>query len=320
LQGNTYQSGWHLLGNPYLASIDLDHTANPDFDNAVLVLRTHGPLAGTYQPVTMSGTSVLPPFQGFMARKSVVGGTATFTFNNTNRSRTTETFYKNGEHQMSLTVAGNGYSDVTYFNFDPRSTTGYDADLDGGKLSSVWGQPTLYSLIGSAWASINTNPDVLSTRNILLGFSPGNDGVFQFTASGFENLENTTVYLEDKKERVMHNLSAMPQYMFSASKTDANERFVLHFNYEAPSGVNYIAETGLNIFSYENTVVVDFSKLKLEAAHEIVIYDILGKVISRDKFAGKVYTKKLDITEPMYVVVKTSNGHTPVSKKLFVTK
>jgi hypothetical protein len=319
-QGNQYESGWSLLGNPYLASIDLDFAANSDFENAVQVLHTSGPFAGTYQPVVMSGSGVLAPFQGFMARKAVNGGTATFTFNSSNRSRTTATFQKNGEHQMSLTVVGNGYSDVTYFNFDANSTTGFDYDVDGGKLSSMLGQPTLYSIIGGTWASINTNPDVASTPSIPVGFNPGNDGVFQFNGSGFEDLANTTVYLEDKKENVMHNLTAMPEYTFSAVKGDNNERFVLHFNIEAPSSVKPIVENSMKVFSFENNVVVDFSNAKTQGEHTIVIYDILGKVISNENFTGKVYTKPLEVSEPMYVVVKANDGNTFVSKKLFVTK
>lgn len=319
-QGNQYESGWSLLGNPYLASVDLDFAANPDFENAVQVLHTSGPFAGTYQPVTMSGSGVLAPFQGFMARKAVTGGTATFTFNSTNRSRTTTTFQKNGEHQMSLTVVGNGFSDITYFNFDANSTTGFDYDVDGGKLSSMLGQPTLYSIIGSTWASINTNPDVQSTPTIPVGFNPGNDGTFQFNGSGFDELPNTTVYLEDKKANVMHNLSAMPEYTFTAVKGDDNERFVLHFNFEAPSGVKPVVENNMKVFSFENNVVVDFSNANTQGEHTIVIYDILGKVISNENFTGKVYTKPLEVSEPMYVVVKANDGNTFVSKKLFVTK
>lgn len=319
-QGNFYESGWSLLGNPYLASLDLDFAVNSDFENAVQVLHTSGPFAGTYQPVLMSGSGVLAPFQGFMARKAVTGGTATFTFNSSNRSRTTTTFQKNGEHQMSLTVVGNGFSDITYFNFDANSTTGYDYDMDGSKLSSMLGQPTLYSIIGSTWASINTNPNVQSTPSIPVGFNPGNDGTFQITANGFDELPNTTVYLEDKKANVMHNLSALPEYTFTAKKGDLNERFVLHFNYEAPTAVKPIEENGVKVFSFENNVVVDFSNVKIQDEHTVVIYDILGKVISNENFVGKVYTKSLDINEPMYVVVKTNDGNTFVSKKLFVTK
>ncbi|MCS6935549.1 MAG: S8 family serine peptidase, partial [Chitinophagales bacterium] len=121
-QGSTYQGGWHLLGNPYLASLDLDYTVNTDFDDNVLVLHTHGTYAGTYQPLSMSGFEVLAPFQGFFARKSVSGGAATFNFSNSNRSMTQTAFHKNGAYQMSLLVQGNGYADITYFNFNPLAT------------------------------------------------------------------------------------------------------------------------------------------------------------------------------------------------------
>ncbi len=319
-QGNQYESGWSLLGNPYSASLDLDYSVNGDFENAIQVLHTSGLFAGTYQPVTMSGSDVLAPFQGFMARKAIQGGSATFTINAANRSRTTTTFQKNGEHQMSLSVIGNGFADITYFNFDANSTTGFDVDADGGKLSSYHGQPTLYSIIGATWASINTNPDVPSTPNIPLGFNPGSNGAFQFAGTGFDEIPNTTVYLEDKKAGVMQNLTAQPEYIFSAVKGEANERFVLHFNYEAPSSVSTVENNSMKVFSFNNNVVVDFSNAATQEAHTIVIYDIMGKVISHENFNGKVYSKSLEINEPMYVVVRTNDGNSIVSKKLFVTK
>ncbi|MDW8274749.1 MAG: hypothetical protein RMJ53_11020, partial [Chitinophagales bacterium] len=156
-QGNTYDGGWHLLGNPYLASLDLDYSINGAFDDNILVLHTHGPFQGTYQPLSMSGPGLLAPFQGFFARKTLVGGApATFSIQNTWRSRTGTAFHKNGGHQMSLLVQGNGYADITYFNFNPEATNGYDAAYDGGKFLSFSGQPTIYSLIGGTWASVNT--------------------------------------------------------------------------------------------------------------------------------------------------------------------
>ncbi|MDW8273759.1 MAG: Ig-like domain-containing protein, partial [Chitinophagales bacterium] len=153
LQMNNYQGGWHLLGNPYLAALDLDYSLNGGFDDNVLVLHTHGPHAGTYQPLSMSSNDVLAPFQGFFARKSLVGTSPeTFNIQQANRRRTQTAFHKNGAHQMSLEVEGNGYADITYFNFDENSTNGFDPEYDGGKFRSFEGQPTIYSLIGGVWA------------------------------------------------------------------------------------------------------------------------------------------------------------------------
>ncbi|MDW8272770.1 MAG: G8 domain-containing protein [Chitinophagales bacterium] len=320
LQGNTYQGGWHLLGNPYLASLDLNASANSAFDDNVLVLHTHGTFAGTYQPVSMSSTAVLPPFQGFFARKTIIGGSpATFTISNTDRRRTAATFHKADEHQMSLMVEGNGFADITYFNFNEDATNGYDPQYDGGKFASFLEQPTLYSLIGSVWASVNTNKNVESTPSIPVGFKPGKNGTFRFVATGFDALPNTTVYLEDKKTNTLHNLTNIPEYTFTANVNDIQERFLLRFSVETPSSVINAENNLIKIFSHENKVIVDFTKA-VSGTHNIVLYDILGREISNENFTGKIYSKLLDIEEPMYVIVKTNDGNKIISKKVFLTK
>jgi hypothetical protein len=283
-QGNSYEGGWHLLGNPYLASLDLDYAANSAFDNNVLVLHTHGAFAGTYQPVSMSGNGVIAPFQGFFARKSIIGGApATFSFNNTNRSRTQTAFQKAGEHQMSLQVEGNGFADITYFNFNAQATNGFDADFDGGKFSSFLNQPTIYSIIGGTWASVNTNPDVASTQHIPVGFNAGSDGVFQITASGFDELVNTTVYLEDKKENVMHNLTQTPYYTFAAQKGDNNERFVLHFN-QMVSSIDNEATSPISVNLFPNPasemVYIEVKEAKRKNQQiRVELVDMNGKTV-----------------------------------------
>jgi hypothetical protein len=283
-QGNSYEGGWHLLGNPYLASLDLDYSINADFDNHVLVLHTHGTFAGTYQPLSMSGSGVIAPFQGFFARKSAVGGApATFSFSKTNRSRTQVAFHKAGEHQMSLQVQGNGFADITYFNFHANATNGFDSEFDGGKFSSFLNQPTIYSLIGGTWASVNTNTDVQSTPYILVGFNPGSDGTFQITASGFDELPGTTVYLEDKKENLMHNLTQTPQYTFSAQTTDKKERFVLHFN-QTISAIDNEAETTMSVKLFPNPATGVFYVESKDAKHNnlemrVELVDMNGKTV-----------------------------------------
>ncbi|MDW8420196.1 MAG: T9SS type A sorting domain-containing protein, partial [Chitinophagales bacterium] len=321
LQMNNYQGGWHLLGNPYLAALDLDYSLNGGFDDNVLVLHTHGPHAGTYQPLSMSSNDVLAPFQGFFARKSLVGTSPeTFNIQQANRRRTQTAFHKNGAHQMSLEVEGNGYADITYFNFDENSTNGFDPEYDGGKFRSFEGQPTIYSLIGGVWASVNTNTNVASTPRIPVGFSPGKDGTFRITASGFEGLSNTTVYLEDRKEKVMQNLSQSPNYIFVAHKNDNQERFVLHFQQSPVSKISDPFNYDLRVTVFPNPatgmIYIEIQD-ELNKGEEInvEIVDVNGKVVQTNKVLPN---KGIDISllAPAVYQIKISTSIGTAFKRL----
>jgi hypothetical protein len=288
-QGNPYNFGWSLISNPYQASIDLNAVDNADFDDNVLVLNTHGMFPGTFQPVSMAGSGLLAPFQGFIARKSTVGGTATFKVNATDRRRAASTFHKYGDHQMNLMVVGNGFADITYLNFDPNSTDQYDAKHDALKAASNSGQPTLFTYILGSWSSINTNPDVITTPTVRVGFKPGANGTFMFQGEGFDEVPNTTVFLEDLRDNVMQNLTAIPDYTFTSDVNDATDRFLLHFRFEAPNSIGNSEENLSAIKMFPNPTS-GMLVLETDAKEDmrVEITDMNGKVV----IATEMYRNK----------------------------
>ncbi len=319
-QGNTYFAGSHLLSNPYMASLDLDRNANPDFDNVIQVLHTTGTHAGTFQPLEMSSADVVAPFQGFYVKKSLAdygAAPATFTIKSTDRKATGATFQKTGSHQMALEVIGNGFADVTYFNFRPGATDSYDPDYDGGKMPSFNGQPTLYSIIGAEWASINSNADVQSTPFIPLGFVPGANGTFMFQGTGFDEIPNTTVYIEDKKLNLMHNLTAIPDYTFVSGKSDNRERFMLHFNYEQPSAIGAVDNAGFKIYPNPASGIV-WIESETKENFTIEIYDMAGRKIDAPVHKTFSGSGALDISMLASAVyqVKITGSKSAIVKRL----
>ncbi|WP_230687741.1 hypothetical protein, partial [Streptococcus pneumoniae] len=82
------------VGNPYLSTINLGDKTAAGFDNQAQVWQTSGPYSGTYQSVVMgSGSAFVAPFQGFMVRKSVAGGSASFAVGRSECVNNTSTFY-----------------------------------------------------------------------------------------------------------------------------------------------------------------------------------------------------------------------------------
>ena len=288
-QGNSFNGGWNLVANPYQAPIDLDVASNADFDDNVLVLRTHGSFPGTFQPISMAGSGVLAPFQGFLARKSIAGGNATFRINATDRRVATSTFHKSGDHQMNLMVVGNGHADITYLNFNPSSTDQYDSKLDALKVASSTGQPTLFTYILGSWSSINSNPDVITTPTVRVGFKPGENGTFMFQGEGFADVPNTTVYLEDLRDNVMQNLTVISDYTFTSDINDAPDRFLLHFRLESPNAVTNNKDQYATIRMYPNPASgMLFMETDMKEDVKVEVIDINGKVvIVTDMFRNK---------------------------------
>lgn len=290
LQVHGFNSGWHLIGNPYQASLDLDATANSNFDNNVVVLNTHGSFAGTYQPLSMSGTGIVPPFQAFMAHKSTTGGTATFSMGLTggteDRTVTGATFHKTDEYGMTVQVEGNGFADITYVDFNSDATPNYDAAYDGYKFPSNLGQPTLYTLIDEQWTSVNIHPDVPSTPFIPMGFEPGTDGTFEISADVLGLPQGTTVTLEDIRENVFQNLNNNPHYSFTSSTTDNRNRFILHFN-DITTVMEEEANTHAKVWSNADRIMIDASGLKENTVASI--YNAAGQLIRESSItAGQV--------------------------------
>lgn len=275
LQGNPYNSGWHLLSNPYLASVDLSYAGgNTAFDNNVQVMHTFGGFAGTYQPLSMSGTELLAPFQGFMVRNSSAGA-GTFTFNEADRRLATATFQKTGiVDGLDILVEGNGFADITKIRFDADATIGYDTYYDAYKFPSKLGQPTLYTVNDDEWSSINTKPDVASTPSIPMGFQPGTDGTYTFSVE-MDLPTGVTAILEDEQLGLFQNLNDVPTYSFSSLATDDWDRFTIHF-----SMVTDVEETFVNrpsVFCDGTTLTV--VNAGVNESVTMTLYDLTGRVL-----------------------------------------
>jgi hypothetical protein len=336
-EGHAFNSGWSLIGNPYPSSVDLSASRNTNgFDNQIQLFIPTGQYKGTYQPriLGVSGNPVkLSAFQGFMVHKTAVGGTSTFPFLQSERTTTQDTahrFHKTGiENSLSVNVSGNGYNDVTHVSFDANATDAFDAEFDANKFPSLSGQPTLYTTSTSnnnEWMSINTQGIFAKSAIVPMGFAAGVDGSYTITVSAADLATfdaSVNIYLEDKQNSSNWiNLRSNSSYTFTARATDNWNRFALHFEKAAAAGVTeVVASNTLNIFSTENKVLVDFTKLKNVDA-TIQVYNILGQELSNETHhSSDTYVKAIDNVEAAYVIVKVRMADGSVTgKKLFITK
>jgi hypothetical protein len=137
------------------------------------------------------------------------------------------------------------------------------------------------------WSSINTNPDVETTPTVRVGFRPGKNGTFMFQGEGFDEVPNTTVYLEDLRDNVMHNLTAIGDYTFTSNVNDADDRFLLHFRLETPNAINETQQFAIKMFPNPTTGML-FLETDLKEDTKVEITDMNGKVvIATDMYRNK---------------------------------
>ena len=334
-EGHPFNSGWSLIGNPYPSSLDMSGSRNANgFDNQIQVFIPTGSYKGTYQPrlLGVSGNPVkLSAFQGFMVHKTAVGGTSTFPIYQSERTTTQDTahrFHKTGiENSLAVNVSGNGYNDVTHVEFNNNATDAFDPEFDANKFPSLNGQPTLYTTPtgnSNEWMSINTLGTFAKSAVVPMGFAAGVDGNYTFTVSVADLATfdaSINIYLEDKQNpNNWINLRNNNSYAFAARSTDNWNRFLLHFEKSAAAGVTeVVANNNLNIFSTDNRVLVDFTKLKNVDA-TIQIFNILGQELSNETHrSSDTYVKAIENVDAAYVIVKVkmSDGSI-VGKKLFI--
>jgi hypothetical protein len=84
------------------------------------------------------------------------------------------------------------------------------------------------------------------------------------------------------------------------------------------TGIVTLTSNGVNIFSFNNTVVVDFGKAKNVDA-TIDIYNLLGQKLTSEKTAGNVYAKNISDISAAYVIVRVNNNGVESRKKVFLS-
>lgn len=303
LQGNSYQSGWNLVGNPFLSTVNLATKAG--IDNDVKVYNTTGPYQGTYSTLFAgSGTAFIAPYQGFYVRNSAAGA-GTYTINKSECVNTAATFNKNGEQVLQVVVEGNGFADKTNIAFETAATANYDNGFDAVKFLSRGGQPTLYTMIDDVKAEYNILNNITETPSVDVYFQPGANGNFALSFNDLSNLPaNTKVVLEDKKLNTFTPITATSKYTFTATTQDQKNRFTLLFTEEAaPTGIDKTAEQTPEIYTSNHQLFVNTKALKNEVK-SITALNVLGQTEFTANTSNGLFVRPLDNTNTGVLIVR----------------
>lgn len=236
--GNTtFAQGLNQVGNPYPSPLSWNDFAsyNPNLAGTAYIWVSSGFYGGTFQPLS----SLLPNtnIASFQAFQVVWAGSFTnsaqVTFENSQRVAGNDAFLRNAQnydHRIDLIVDGNGYADRTYLFFVDGASDAFDISLDGYKMESGAGQPTLYSDINGDMASINAKDNLSPQSSFDIGFEPGTNGSYSISAEQLESLPaGVLTYLIDHQTGNWHLLNEGP-YSFNSLVSDPSGRFEIVFS------------------------------------------------------------------------------------------
>jgi hypothetical protein len=303
LQGNSYQSGWNLVGNPFLSTVNLATKAG--IDNDVKVYNTTGPYQGTYSTLFAgSGTAFIAPYQGFYVRNSAAGA-GTYSIDKSECVNTAATFNKNGEQVVQLIVEGNGYADKTNIAFETAATANYDNGFDAVKFLSRGGQPTIYTMIDDVKAEYNILNNITETPSVDVYFQPGTNGNFTLSFNDMSNLPaNTKVVLEDKQLNTFTPITATTKYNFTATTQDSKNRFTLLFTEEAaPTSIDKTTENTPDIYISNHQLFVNTQTLNNEVK-SITVFNVLGQTEFTNAASNGLFVKSLENLNTGVLIVK----------------
>jgi len=215
-----------------------------------------------------------------------------------------------------------GYADVAIIRFDTNATSGYDPGLDAEYWESQLPDATsLCSLTdNSLELAINALPmdewPLNIDLNIPLRFTCGYDTTYLLTFDGMESFSpQIELWLEDLKTGTdWISLNNIPNYAFTASPEDDNDRFVIHFM--GPTGVSEAIPTDIVIYSYNHEAIIN--NPTTENINRVIIYNLGGAMIM-DYAPADDRLIRIPILQPNgYYIVRVITDKHVMSKKIFI--
>ncbi|MCF8372572.1 MAG: T9SS type A sorting domain-containing protein, partial [Bacteroidales bacterium] len=301
-QGSSANNGWNMVGNIYPANLAANTSADVDHnfltDNATALDDNHEAIylydGNDYVAVNQaSAESYIAPTQGFFVKAAT--NQAQLAFNAADQKHTTATFYKNGSTDSRFTIRiTNPQSETNeiLLAFIPGKSQGLDPGYDAQKLKGN-SNLALYSLLvdddGNDYA-IQSLPQV-DNQHVKLGLDAAQPGLYEFGNIAMENLNYSTIFLEDKTENLWVNLDLNPSYQFTLSQTGSfKDRFVLHFGGIVTNMEELSEERNITIFSDGDFIFLQNLSSEKQAG-SFQLYNLAGQLLVNRELAIEAHSR-----------------------------
>jgi hypothetical protein len=309
-----YGPGWNLAGNPYPCGINTASLTVPTGMNATAYVWDETG-SGNYITLTFGAASATPgiiaPMQGFFVNTSLATNTLTLA----NAAKVHGgTFYKSSNtvpQMLTLSIAGNGYSDKTYVRFDEAATENFDQSLDAYKLSGLDEAPQLYSILPGEKAAVNTLPTIGTNHEVSLGLKVGAPTTYTLNVKGISSFDsNTSAFLDDLKTVSTLDLQKQDTYTFAAGPLDSENRFRIRF--ALATGIEEGSSEDISIYALKGTIHVNSHV----ARGTVYLYSVSGLLLAKSALSPG--TTVLQTSANAVYLVKVVSGKTSLIRKLVV--
>ena len=318
--------GFNLVGNPYPSSIDWKASsgwtrtdlATSGGGNDMWIWNPDTGNYGVYNSADESGVGTnsvsqyIAPMQGFFVRAQTEGTMGT---TNEVRLHDATTRWKSAQIIPSRITAV-VYSESDNTSDEVRLLFGYPENNAGAPklFSPLVTAPSLYLPEGNTNFSIRYLSDTVSNPHVPLLFKAGSDGDYTLEFN-FNNGDIETIILEDRQTKDFIDLTKVSDYRFRASKTDNENRFVLHFGAIQPEAK---LELPARIYSDGSYLNIDLLLVTKETT--VTVCDIMGRVLLRGNYIGETQHKIPFNTNTRILIVHLQNPSGSITKKIFLKK
>jgi hypothetical protein len=295
--------------------------------------RCYLPAAETFVTgIVASGAGpIIPSSQGFFVY--VLGASpqvGTLTINEANKVSGSGTFYRTNvvkENQLGIGISGQGFEDVAGIWFKPEATTGFDANMEAHKMTNPALNISTPTSDGLDMV-YNSLPMFDESTIVPLHVRSAVQGTFTLSFGDVNTFApGTEVYLRDNYLSQIIALEELTQYSFEINGDAASQgtdRFEIVFSGQAVTKTApTLGKFGTSIFpnpgNGRNLTIV--LKNAVDSESNVVITDVLGKVLLNQNFAAKGNSISLDSDLPMGVYqVKIQNGGKTSVQKIVVNR
>lgn len=340
----------NLIGNPYPSAIDAIQflSENPNLEGYINIW-THGtsPNASIQDPyyenyainytaedyITFNASGAvngpqsyagfIPSGQAFFVNMiDGPAGTANIHFNNSMRSKThnNSQFYKSSNTPESKRIwidlvknTGETFNIRTLVSYVPGATNQNERLFDAVKAKG-FGTDFYSVLDGESYLIQGRQLPFDLQDQVPLGVNIHTAGTYQIAIGALENMENQTVYIEDKLLNQTVSISNQP-YEFTSVSGRHENRFVLKFTNEILGQEDFNVSDKLKVFGKEVLQV----QSNADQIVEVTVFDTTGKLIVRKRTTGQLVSlpEIHKANASLLILVKLGNNQTKTIKYIF---